>query len=165
MVAGSELNRGLLRYKSWANDLLFKSLEGTSTATLEAQHPIVLVSIIRTLHHTYAMDAVWQAHLQGEAHSYTSRNPPACPAFKELQLLQGKLHAWYCDYAAKLPPAQVTSAVEFEFIGGGAGRMTKEETLLHVVNHATYHRGHVSNMMYNAKLTPPTTDLPIYLQQ
>lgn len=155
----------LLRYQSWANDLLFKSLEGASTATLEAQHPIVFGSIIRTLNHTYAMDALWQAHLQGEAYSYASRNPPECPAFKELQLLQGKLDAWYCDYAAKLPTAQATSAAEFGFIGGGAGRMTREEILLHVVNHATYHRGRVADMMYNAKLTPPTTDLPIYLQQ
>ena len=155
----------LLRYKSWANDLLFKSLEGASTATLEAHQPIVFGSIIRTLNHTYAMDAVWQAHLQGDAHSYTSRNPPECPAFKELQVLQGKLDAWYCDYAAKLPPAQVTSVVEFEFIGGGAGSMTREEILLHVVNRATYHRGHVADMMYNVNLAPPTTDLPVYLQQ
>jgi len=42
--------------------------------------------------------------------------------------------------------------------------MTCGEMLLHVVNHGTYHRGLVADMMYQAGVTPPTTDLPVFLR-
>ena len=154
----------LLRYKAWANSCLYRSLEGVPAARLKAKQAIVFGSIIRTLHHNYAMDVVWQAHLSGTSHSYSTRNPEACPAFEELRARQESLDAWYCDYGAGLSAALAPQVLEFDFIGGGRGRMTREEVLLHVVNHATYHRGHVADMMYNEGLSPPTTDLPVFLR-
>ncbi len=49
-------------------------------------------------------------------------------------------------------------------IGGGRGSMTRGDILLHVVNHTTYHRGHVADMLYSMHVTPPTTDLPVFLR-
>jgi len=43
--------------------------------------------------------------------------------------------------------------------------MTREAILLHVVNHATYHRGHIADMMYDSSVEPPTTDLPVFLRR
>ncbi len=42
--------------------------------------------------------------------------------------------------------------------------MTREEILLHVVNHTTYHRGFVAEMFYKVPARPPTTDLPVFLR-
>ena len=42
--------------------------------------------------------------------------------------------------------------------------MTRAEILLHVVNHSSYHRGHVGDMLYQSGIEPPTTDLPVYLR-
>jgi uncharacterized damage-inducible protein DinB len=36
--------------------------------------------------------------------------------------------------------------------------------VLHVVNHGTYHRGLVADMMYQAGVTPEATDLPVFLR-
>ena len=38
------------------------------------------------------------------------------------------------------------------------------EMLLHVVNHKTYHRGYVAQMLYQASVRPPTMDLPVFLR-
>jgi uncharacterized damage-inducible protein DinB len=54
--------------------------------------------------------------------------------------------------------------VDFEFIGGGRGAMSREDILLHVVNHTTYHRGHVADMLYHLGIFPPATDLPVFLR-
>jgi uncharacterized damage-inducible protein DinB len=56
-------------------------------------------------------------------------------------------------------------AVDFEFIGGGSGAMTRGEILLHVVNHSNSHRGHMADMLYRFNVVPPTTDLPVFLRQ
>jgi uncharacterized damage-inducible protein DinB len=41
--------------------------------------------------------------------------------------------------------------------------MTRGDILLHVVNHATYHRGWVAEMFFHVPACNPATDLPVYL--
>ena len=55
--------------------------------------------------------------------------------------------------------------MDFAFIDGDRGNMTRGEILLHVANHRTYHRGHVAALMYQVPVFPPTTDLPVYLRE
>lgn len=74
----------LMAYKAWANARLFSALQRMDEAALLAPQPIIFGSLLNTLHHVAAMDRVWQAHLLGEAHGYTSRNPqPAARAALE----------------------------------------------------------------------------------
>lgn len=42
--------------------------------------------------------------------------------------------------------------------------MRKYEIIHHVVNHGSYHRGHIEGVMYQMSVEPPTTDLPIFLR-
>ena len=42
--------------------------------------------------------------------------------------------------------------------------MTREQIVLHVVNHGSYHRGFVSDMMYQVPFVPPANDLPVFLR-
>ncbi len=42
--------------------------------------------------------------------------------------------------------------------------MSRGEMIAHVVNHATYHRGFVADMMYQVPAMPPATDLPVFLR-
>src|SRR5262249_21374796 len=101
----------------------------------------------------------------GRAHGYTTRNPDECAPFGELWQSQAELDAWYMGYAGALAPERHGELVEFTFIGGGEGVMTRAEILQHVVNHATYHRGPVAMMLYHAGFKPPTTDLPVFLRE
>lgn len=130
---------------------------------LTAARPIVFGSILRTLNHVYAMDRVWQANLERRPHGQTTCNPQNCPPVDELRSAQTEIDAWYIDYADSLQDTAHHRTVEFSFIGGGSGSMTREAVLLHVVNHSTYHRGHIADMMYNCAIEPPTTDLPVFL--
>ncbi|WP_174875284.1 DinB family protein [Vogesella oryzae] len=155
----------LTRYKAWADDLFLSAVATLPEADLLAPQPIVFGSLIRTLNHALAIDYVWQCHLLGTAHGLTSRNPEHCPDIVELVDRQRALNQWYVDYAAALDEAERDEMVSFEFIGGGAGRMRRRDILLHVVNHASYHRGHAAGMLYSLDVFPPTTDLPVFLQQ
>lgn len=156
--------RMLTRYRAWADRLLFKVLADLPEASLAATQPIVFGSLLRTLNHTYCMDKVWAAHLQGMAHGFTSRNPEECPAFVALRAAQAEIDEWYVRYAETLDETACEERVRFTFIGGGEGEMRRGDILLHVVNHATYHRGHVATMMYGMSVPPPTTDLPVFLR-
>ena len=155
----------LTRYKAWADELFLSTVSQLPEKELIAPRPILFGSILRTLHHSYAMDRVWQAHLLGEAHGYTTRNPEEHPRFEELRANQLAMDAWYVGYADSLDNDQREEVVDFEFIGGGTGSLSRNDILLHVVNHTTYHRGHVADMLYHLSVFPPTTDLPVFLRE
>jgi uncharacterized damage-inducible protein DinB len=154
----------LTRYKAWADDLFLSVVSAVPVSELEAPRPIIFGSLIRTLNHSYAMDYVWQSHLLGRPHGLTTRNPEHCPGMEQLATSQREVDKWYVDYANSTSELELSELIEFEFIGGGRGSMTRRDILLHVVNHATYHRGHAADILYNLNIFPPTTDLPVFLR-
>lgn len=155
----------LTRYRTWADRLLYESLAAMPESDLTREQPIIFGSILRTLHHVYCMDRVWKAHLGGIAHGFTTRNPDDCPAFDVLREAQANIDDWYTHFAKTLDAQACDETIHFTFIGGGQGAMRRGDILLHVVNHATYHRGHVAAMMYGTSIYPPTTDLPVFLRE
>lgn len=156
--------RTLVRYKAWADEVFLAVVSGLPGQELVAPRPITFGSIIRTIHHSYCMDYVWQSHLLGRPHGLTTRNPVDHPGMDEIVASQQRIDAWYVDYADGLSDDQLAENVSFEFIGGGSGSMSRGDILLHVVNHTTYHRGHVADMLYHLNVAPPTTDLPVFLR-
>lgn len=155
----------LTRYKAWADDLFLATVSALPAAELSAPRPIFAGSLIRTLNHAFAMDSVWQSHLRGKPHGFTARNPEHCPEIEELAAAQRQIDGWYVGYADTLSIPDLSEIVEFDFIGGGHGAMSRSDILLHVVNHSTYHRGHAANILYHLKRSPPTTDLPVFLRE
>jgi len=154
----------LSQYTAWANDLLYDALADLPRQELTKPHPIVFGSILRTLNHVYVMDLVWRAHLEGTRHGLTTRNPEECPSFAELRAAQKDMNRWYVEYSDDLQEISCDEIVDFSFIGGGDGSMSRGEIVLHVVNHTTYHRGHIGSMIYQVPAEPPTTDLPVFLR-
>ena len=110
------------------------------------------------------MDVVWKANLVGESHGFATRNADSCPDFNELREEQKNVDAWYVEYADTLGTVDIDEMVDFEHIGGGAGRMKRGEVVHHVINHTTYHRGHIEGAMYQIPAEPPTTDLSVYVR-
>ena len=155
----------LTRYRAWANAELFGALAKLPEEDLTKEQPIVFGSILRTLNHVYSMDRVWQAHLEGRAHGLTTRNPPDAPPFADLRAAQKAIDEWFVNYAQQLSERDAQEIVNFVFIGGAEGSMSRDAILLHVVNHATYHRGHIADMMNHIHARPPTTDIPVFLRQ
>ncbi len=157
--------RTLTRYKAWADDVFLSVVSTLSAAQLTAPQPIFFGSLIRTINHSFAMDYVWQSHLLGRPHGLTSRNPEHCPGMEELAAAQRDIDAWYVSYAGSIADSALGEIVEFEFIGGGRGALSRGDILLHVVNHTTYHRGHAADILYQFGIVPPTTDLPVFLRE
>ena len=154
----------LIEYKSWADSLLYESLCKLPAPDLEKQRPMLFGSVLALLNDIYAMDVVWSSNLQGIAHGMVTRNPNDVPSFNVLRNKQSEINSWYKDYAANLSSKQSNETIKFTFIGGGVGAMKKHEILHHIVNHASYHRGHIEGVMYQMSIEPPTTDISVFLQ-
>jgi len=155
----------LTRYKAWANALFYECVSELSYEQLTAPQPIAFGSLIHTLNHSYLMDFVWKSHLVGTEHGLDTRNPEETHNFQRLRHEQELIDIWFVEFAKSLSEEKADGAIEFNFIGGGDGRMTRRDIILHVVNHTTYHRGHAADILYHFNVMPPTTDLPVFIRQ
>jgi uncharacterized damage-inducible protein DinB len=156
--------RMLTRYSAWANQRLFVALSGLAEDEVTAQRSEGAGSMIKVLNHAYVVDQIWQAHLLDKPHGFTSRNTDTLPSLGELQTAQHQIDDWYVVYADELSEKAYCEVVNFEFIGGGPGAMSRGDMLLHTVNHKTYHRGFVAQMLYQVSQRPPVMDLPVFLR-
>ena len=155
----------LIRYKAWADELTFSSMIDLPEGEATKKRKTNFGSMAHTLNHVFVVDDIFRHHLEGRRHSYTSRNTPDTPPLPILFDKQRAMNKWYLDLVERLTLDELSETMYFEFVGGGDGAMTREEIFLHVVIHATYHRGFVNDMMYQVPAKPPSNDLPVYLRE
>lgn len=147
----------LFRYKAWANDELL-----TTLARL-GDDPSITNLAIRAMNHSYVVDRIFAAHMQGREHPYTSTNPEPLPSLGTLSADIRASDREYLDYVSTLDRAQLTERVAFTFTDGAAGCMSREEMLLHVITHGVGHRGQVSALMLLNSKTAAADGFTSYL--
>lgn len=143
--------QSLFAQKSWANNELFNKLATVSTA----EHGAAVHTATRTLNHIYVVDRIFQAHLQGQTHQYTSTNTEATPDLDALHFAVTEVDAWFEKYVATATDAQLAEKIAFRFTDGDVGTMSREEMLAHVITHGAYHRGNVGQVLKSIELAPP----------
>jgi uncharacterized damage-inducible protein DinB len=153
----------LTRYSAWANQQMFEALHKLP-ADVPAAHDGGFGSMIFTLNHNYVVDLIFRGHLESKPHGFTARNTETMPDLATLADAQGALDAWYIAYGDTLTEALHDEVVPFKFVDGGPGAMSRGDMLLHVVNHKTYHRGFVAEMINRAHVKAPRMDLTVFLR-
>jgi uncharacterized damage-inducible protein DinB len=92
------------------------------------------------------------------------RNTEETPPVRTLWAATQEMDRWYIELVEGWTADDLGTIVNFEFIGGGRGAMTREEIILHLVNHATYHRGFVGDMLKQVPYYWPANDLTVFLR-
>ena len=156
--------RTLTRYNAWANELIFAAVAALPEREAVKPRRSVFRNMVHTLNHNYVIDRIFQAHLEGRSHGYTARNTPEHPPLAELWRAQQELDRWYVATFDGMDDIRLNQTVKFTFVGGGEGAITRGEILQHLVNHTSYHRGFVAQMIYDVPARPPTTDLTVFLR-
>ena len=163
-MSDTRMTRMLTRYNRWANELFFEAVAALPPGEATKPRTTLFKNIVHTLNHNYVIDRVFQAHIEGREHGYSARNTAEPPAFEELRRAQRELDNWYVEWSDTVSPEVLGRKIAFTYIGGGDGRMTPSEMVLHVVNHTSYHRGFAADLFYQVPARPPTTDLTVFLR-
>lgn len=156
--------RMLTRYKAWANELTFSAVMALPGDHATRERPTRFGNMVHTLNHVFVVDDIFRAHLEGRPHGYTARNTDRSPPVEDLWAAVRAMDGWYVALADRMSGSELAETVRFEFVGGGQGAMTREEIILHIVNHGTYHRGFVGDMLYQVPVVPPANDLTVFLR-
>ena len=111
------------------------------------------------------VDRVWQAHIDGRDHGFQTRNLIVHEELAALRSAQEAMNQWWIDWVGSQTDATLGEPVRFRFMGGDAGEMSGGAILMHVVNHATYHRGWIAEMFFEVPARNPTTDFPVFMRE
>jgi uncharacterized damage-inducible protein DinB len=146
-------------YSAWASERLVQAAAQLSEAELTRDFGTADKSVLGTLVHTFAADRVWLGRVRG--------NVPArfidVERDMKLSVLQDDwpnvLAGWqeYLDGAG-----DVAAAVSYKDLKGNAYTTPLWQIALHVVNHATHHRGQAAGFLRTMGHTPPPLDLIFY---
>jgi uncharacterized damage-inducible protein DinB len=141
----------LFASKAWANEELLQVLAAVDAAA----HAPVVHNALRILNHIYVVDSIFMAHLQGVAHGHAATNTPETPSVAALAAAVRELDLRFCAYVGQLTAANLQQRLAFTFTDGDSGLMSREEMLLHVITHGSYHRGAAGQVLRGAGATPP----------
>jgi len=154
----------LLAYKSWSNELMFSSLDELSESELFKDRDTYFNNIISTANHIYVVDDIFKAHLSGEKHSYKKRYTDIIPSLYQLKSMQIDIDNWYMSYIKGLNEEELSQLIYFEYIGGEKACMTIFEIVVHLVNHAANHRGHIAEMLCKTDVEISAHDFSVFLR-
>jgi len=154
----------LLQYKQWGNRIAFEAVMAIPEEEALKPRVTTFKNLVHTLNHVFVIDDIFRHHLTGRKHRYTMRNTVETPPIGQLWPSVQEMDRWYIEEAGSWTTEDRRRVVNFEFVGGGKGAMTKEEIALHIVNHATYHRGFVGDMLKQVPYNWPANDLTVFIR-
>ena len=150
-----------IRYSRWATGRVLDAVRTVPPEDLSKDLGSSYGSILGTLHHIYQGDRIWFARLQGQPTGKLSEfEPPAgFAAFeKEWLGLGDRLVAW----SEGLPLERWTEVIAYRDTTGTPFQTPARQIVLHLVNHATYHRGQVTTLLRQLGHPVVGTDLIAY---
>lgn len=147
------------RYKAWANAEILGAL-----AQLDpARHPDQWKQAIRLMNHTWVVDRIFAAHLEGTVHAFDATNTAGTPGLDQLRECIAHSDAWFLDYVDRIGDERRHEVVRFSFTDGNAGTMTRDEMLFHVLAHGAYHRGNVGMILAACGMDRPNDTFTRFL--
>ena len=150
--------RLLFDYNSWANH---RSLEAAAQLSAEQfAKPLgsSFSSVRDTLVHICGGEWIWLERFLGRSHS-------AIPEHSAIQTLDALRAHWapqeksLLDFVAGVTQADLDRVFEYKTINFGVYSNPLWQSLQHLANHGTYHRGQVATLIRQLGAKPIATDL------
>lgn len=154
----------LMAYTAWADDVMLRQAAQLPETTLSAPRDALFGSITGTFDHTLVVAEIFRAHLEGRAHPHQARQRNTPLDFPQVASRLRMMNIHFVGLSRRWTNAELIETIPFKFVDGGHGAMTREDILLHLANHATYHRGFVSTLLYPHKTKSSSSDLTVFLR-
>jgi uncharacterized damage-inducible protein DinB len=149
----------LLDYHYWARDIILDAVTELPRERFLQPVESSFKSVRDTVAHIYAADLVWYTRWIG-------RTPTGLIAYDQFPDATSIRTAWkdlesdVRQYVTNLGEAGVNKPFDYKLLSGAPDTAPFWQMLVHVVNHASYHRGQVTTLLRQLGAAPPkSTDM------
>lgn len=148
-----------LRYSAWASIKLIEAVRAVSDADFEKSVGVSHSSLQGTLAHILWADWLWFTRVVEPMEKPGQTREVLETVWPDL------LNKWIA-WADRANEADINRVVEYKsMLDGKVARTPACQIVLHVVNHATLHRGQAMAMLRQMGIAPPHTDLMNYYRE
>ncbi len=151
----------LFDFNSWANARTLQAVDTLPEEKLYVDLKNSFGSIHGTLVHLCAAEDIWLQRMNGADPGIflKKENLPTYAAVKEKWRA---VEAGWKEYIAKLTDAELGKTLVFHNLKGEKVSQLVWQSLQHLVNHSSYHRGQITTLLRQSGGTPVSTDLIAY---
>jgi len=148
----------LYDFNAWANRRALAAAEKLTAEQFTRQMGSSFSSVRDTLAHIYGAEWIWLERFQG-------RSPAALPDVGQFQDLASLRAQWLrhevllLAFVQRLTPSELDREMEYKTLKFGVYHNPLWQSMQHLVNHGTYHRGQVTTLLRQLGAKPILTDL------
>ena len=150
--------RTLFDYNTWANHRELDAATQLPPEQFTKPLGSSFSSVRDTLMHICGGEWIWHERFEG-------RSSSAIPDLASIQTVEALRTHWLPQearllaYVQKLTQADLDRVIEYKTINFGMYQNPLWQSMQHVVNHGTYHRGQITTMLRQLGAKPILTDL------
>jgi len=148
----------LYEYNRWANGRTLEAAEKLDATALMKNLGNSFPSVRDTLAHILGAEWIWLRRWKGEMPA-TLLAVSEFPTVASLRERFGAVDLERGAFLASLTDDRLQQPFDYKDLAGNAYRLPVIQTMQHVVNHGTYHRGQVTTMLRQLGATPIGTDM------
>jgi uncharacterized damage-inducible protein DinB len=148
----------LYEYNAWADRRILEATSGLTKNQYTKPLGSSFSSVRDTVVHIYGVERLWFERFQG-------RSPAAIPNDQEFDDVNKLKTRWsefeylLLDFVRGLSQADLDRVMEYKTMKFGIYKNPLWQSMLHLVNHGTYHRGQVTTMLRQLGAQPILSDL------
>jgi uncharacterized damage-inducible protein DinB len=155
--------RELMTYNRWAHDLFLDAIEALPEGAADRELGSSFPTIRGTLAHMIGADLIWVSR-------WEAADPVLPPGWDdrsvaELRAALEEIRVRQDAFVDALEPSDLDRELHYHDRAGEPHVSTFRHMLVHVVNHATYHRGQLATLLRQVGAIPPSTDFIRYTRR
>ncbi len=156
--------RQLFDYNSWANSRSLNAAAKLSAEQFTRPMGSSFSSVRDTLAHIYGAEWIWLERFQG-------RSPSALPNVNQFPDVESLRETWrelegrIQAFVAGVTQADLAREMEYKTLKFGVYKNPLWQSMLHVINHGTYHRGQVTTLLRQLGGEPILLDLMHFFRE
>ncbi len=153
-----EQMRVLYDYNAWANRRHLEAAGKVTTEEFLRPMGSSFGSLRDTIAHIYGAESVWLERFQGQS-------PEGLPDVKQFHDVPSLKEKWaeletrLLAFVGGLKQQDLDRVIEYKTLKFGVYRNPLWQSMQHVVNHGTYHRGQITTLLRQLGAQPILTDL------
>ncbi len=148
----------LFKYNAWADRRVLEAASALTQEQFTKQLGSSFSSVRDTLVHIYGVEWLWLERFQGRSPSAI----PEDPEFADIAKLKTSWAAFepkLLNFVRGLTQEGLDAVMEYKTMKFGMYCNPLWQSMLHLVNHGTYHRGQITTMLRQLGAQPILTDL------
>jgi len=160
-----EVVLNLAGYHNWANQRLTTALKRLTDDQLDQEVVSSFPSIRQTVYHMWDAESVWKQRIE-----LVEKTQKPAPQFQGT--FESACEEWITvsrqllEMVQQINPVKLSHTVAYYNSQKQYGKLTVIEILMHVFNHATYHRGQLVTLLRQVGVTKiPGTDYNEYVKK